>query len=190
MVDIATVSVISSAALAGLTIAAGVFGGERQRTHEADLDFEKRVWDRKSEALFTVIEKCRMLIASDDPVTDDNREAYALNLSKTLDSLHNVRSTVEAFASSQCRAQLALLIEALEESGVKHDLGRRADYWLKMSMEVQGIENFEQKRRYSDRQKEVQREAAADLDLDLPRLRTVAQALLEAARESVRRPRD
>jgi hypothetical protein len=40
MVDIATVSVVSSGLVALGTIAVNFIGGERQRRHEADLDFE------------------------------------------------------------------------------------------------------------------------------------------------------
>jgi hypothetical protein len=85
VVDIATVSVVSSALLAGLTIGANLLAGERQRRHEADLDFEARVWDRKSEALFEVMNQYRLLIGAGN-VTELNRTTYALDLSKLLDA--------------------------------------------------------------------------------------------------------
>lgn len=187
--DIATVSVVSSATLAGLTIAANVYSGERQRRHETDLDFEKRVWERKSEVLLKVIEECRTLIASVEPVTDDNRLNYALHLSKMLDRLDDTRSTVEAFASSRCREALTDLIDAFEASGVKYDMGRRAEHWLNKSLEA-GLEDIESRRRYQDWRADAEKQAAEGFNPDLPGLRRRAEHLLEAARESVRRPKD
>jgi hypothetical protein len=189
MVDIATVSVVSSATLAGLTIAANVLTGERQRRHEADLDFEKRVWERKSDALFEVIDLCRRVIDG-MPLTDDNRLEYALDLSKTLDDLSARLSAVEAFASSRCRQELTDFMAALRDSGVKHAAGRSVDHFRSKSGEVSPLEDLSQWQRYVDWRKEAEADAVADFKLDLPDLRARAERLLEAARESVRRPKD
>ncbi|MEP7739152.1 hypothetical protein ABKW28_15990 [Nocardioides sp. 31GB23] len=189
MVDIATVSVVSSAALAGLTIAANVYGGERQRRHEADLDFEKRVWERKSEALFEVIRQCRTLADSDAPVDDTNRLAYALDMSKMLDTLHDNLSTVEAFASSKCREGLTDLIEALRNGGVKHRHGRDVDHWRGLAADT-SIEETQGRWLYYSWRKQSEAKAVADFDPDLDDLRARAEHLLEAARESVRRAKD
>lgn len=189
MVDIATVSVLSSAALAGLTIAANVYGGERQRRHEADLDFEKRVWERKSEALFEVIRQCRSLADSAQSVTDENRLTYALNMSKMLDTLHDNLSTVEAFASSKCREELSGFVEALRSGGVKHRHGRDVDHWRDLAVETP-IHDMQSKMLYSSWRKQSEAKAVADFDPDLDDLRARAERLLEAARESVRRPKD
>ncbi len=187
--DIATVSVVSTAAVAGLTIATNVYTGERQRRHETDLDFEKRVWERKSEVLLKVIQECQRLRASDDPVTEDNRVTYALNLSRMLDTLHDTRPTVEAFASSRCRESLTDLIDAFEKSGVKYDVGRRAEHWLDKALKT-GLADMESRRRYRDWRQKAEEEAVADFGPDLTDLRARAERLLEAARESVRRAKD
>lgn len=189
MVDIATVSVISSAAVAGLTIAANVFTGERQRRHEADLDFEARVWERKSEALFEVIRQCHRLADSDRPVTDDNRVGYALEMSKMLDMLHDQVSTVEAFASSRCRTELRGLIEALRAGGVTHRDGADVAHWRNQSLDTPS-DDYESKRTYWAWAEQSEKRAVANFDPDIDDLRARAVRLLEAARESVRRPKD
>jgi hypothetical protein len=148
------------------------------------------VWERKSEALFTVIHQCRMLADSDAPVTDDNRLTYAVNLSKMLDKLHDTRSTVEAFASSRCREELTGLIEALRNSGVKEGVGGRVDHHWKKSLEVKPSEDFKTWDLHMGWRKEAEEEAVADFEPDLSDLRARAERLLEAARESVRRPKD
>lgn len=188
MVDVATVSVVSSAVVAVGTIAVNFIGGERQRRHEADLDFEARVWERKSEALFEVIGAARNLLDSDAPV-GENPLSYALYLSKMLDALNSTRSTVETLASNRCREELAALIEALHSQGVKEYVGHRSDRYLHKGLEA-GVDDVESWRRYSKYRKEAEDEAVADFHLNLADLQTHAARLLEAARESVRRPKD
>lgn len=135
MVDIATVSVVSSAAVALGTLAVNFIGSERQRKHESDLDFEKRVWAQKSEALFSLMEECRFLADSDLPITDTNREGYALDLSKSLDRLHAVRPAVDAFASTRTRTELNGLMATMLAGGAKHHYGNDAaryfDLWMR-----------------------------------------------------------
>lgn len=189
MVDIATVSVVSSAALAGLTIAVNVYSGERQRRHEADLDLEKRVWERKSAALFEVIDQCRRVVDGVD-LTDDNRLSYALDLSKSLDALLGQFSAVEAFASTRCRQELSGLVGALRESGVKQGVGREVAHYIEVGMEVSPIDHPKRWGRFRDWRKEAEERALADFEPDLSELRERAGRLLEAARESVRRPKD
>lgn len=189
-VDIAAISVVSSAVVAIGTVAVNFLSGERQRKHETDLDFEARVWEKKSAALFTVIEHCRAL-ADSGPVTADNRTEYALALSRTLDDLQEVRSTVDAFASTRCREQLTDLIEALKAFGVKSDAGRDARHWSKMALEALGqTHDSEAFAGYRHMQHDAENDAVADFDPDLPDLRARAERLLEAARESARRPKD
>lgn len=129
--DIATVSVVASALVALGTLAVNFIGGERQRSHEADLDFEKRVWEEKSQALFAVIKECRVMIDSDDSLTDDTRQSWALYLSRRLDTFTDAQATVEALASTRCRTELTGLVEAMRSSGVKDYLGNRVDRFEK-----------------------------------------------------------
>jgi hypothetical protein len=201
MVDIAAISVVSSGVVALGTIAANFVGGERQRKHETGLDFEKRVWERKSEALFTVIEECRTLLDVDEPLTDDSRTWWALNLSRRLDALRDARSTVEALASSQCRNELGGLVQALRAQGVKDYVGHRVDRYEREWLEamapdsgtfVAGLttESIQRGSRIRQRMEKAEEQAVADFAPDLPDLRARAERLLEAARESVRRPSD
>lgn len=187
--DIAIVSVISSAVVALGTIGANFISGERQRSHEADLDFERRVWERKSEALFAVIERARSLADSADPVTDDNRLTYALNLSRLLEALLDNRAAVEAFASSDCRTALTALIDAMEAQGVKSDVGAREARYTSQAMKA-GIANVDSYNFYRDLAKEVDQEALAEFEPDLAALNARAERLLEAARLSVRCPKE
>lgn len=189
MVDIATVSVVSSGLVALGTLGANFIGGERQRRHDADLNFEMRVWERKSEALFTVIERCRLVTDSDIPLTDGNRKFHALYLSKMLDALNGTRSTVEAFASSRCREELAGLIEALRTAGVKRYVGNRVDRFHQQRLDADP-EDLSTRKRCQDLVRAAEEKAVADFDPDLRDLRARAERLLEAARESVRRPKD
>jgi hypothetical protein len=209
MVDIATVSVVSSGLVALGTIVTNSIGGERQRSHETDLDFEKRVWERKSEALFGVIHECRTMLDTLDreELNDDdhNRLWWALHLSRRLDALHDVRSTVEALASSECRSALTSLVEAMTEQGVEQYVGRRVDsYRTQMSEddppETSGdalvarldprMQKIRRHQRYREWINEAEQEALADFNPNLPDLQSRAHRLLEAARESVRRPKD
>lgn len=189
MVDIATVSVVSSAAVALGTLAVNFIGGERQRKHEADLDFERRVWERKSEALFTVMQQCRRLADSDDPVTEDNRETYALNLSKLLDQLAEVRPTIEAFASTRCSNELSGLIEALTTSGVTLHVGARNSRLMRELVKLDINDNSGWSRNKEQRD-EAKAQAVAGFDPELSDLQAGARGLIDAARESVRRPKD
>lgn len=188
MVDIATVSVISSAALAGGTILANFVGGERQRGHEADLDFERRVWERKSEALFSLMQECRFLADSDIPLTDENREGYALDLSKSLDRLHEVRSAIDAFASTRTRTELTGLMDTMLAGGAKHrygnDAGRYFDLWIEAGTD------WDNRKYWREQEAAAKARAVEDFDPDMDDIRARAERLLEAARESVRRPKD
>lgn len=199
MVDIATVSVVSSALVALGTIAVNFIGGERQRSHEAGLDFEKRVWERKSESLFAVIQECRALLDADEPLVDETRTWWALGLSRHLDALRNVRSTVEAFASARCRVELTELVDAMSAQGVKEYLGHRVDRYNKLMLEVPFSDTYStqdiqkevaQRNRYREWIKETEDEALVDFAPDLVDIHERAARLLEAARESVRRPND
>lgn len=195
MPDIATVSVIASATLAALTIGANVFTGERQRRHEADLDFEGRVWDQKSTALFAVIRECHR-ITERGYVTDANRLGYALRLSEVLDALHALLPAVEAFASSQCRKELNGLINELQRQGVKMGAAGRAAHWRKQYLDafpetgVHPVKDMQRQVRYHQWAQEAEQEAVKEFKPDLPELRGRAQELMDAARESVRRPKD
>jgi hypothetical protein len=190
MVDIATVSVVSSSLVALGTLGVTFVGGERQRKHESDLDFEARVWERKSEALFTVMEQCRRVIESNDPVTDDNRLSYALEASKVLDKLHGARPTVEAFASSRCRDELNGLIEVFEQCGVQYGTGARVARLWKQEMETSPSEDYETWKRVGEWRKDAEGEVIVGFEPDLDLWHRQAQRLLDAARESVRRPKD
>jgi len=187
--DIATVSVISSSVVALGTVGANFMSGERQRRHEADLDFERRAWERKSDALFVVIERARSLADSSEPVTDDNRLTYALDLSMLLDALLTNRATVEAFASSDCRATLTALINTMQSQGVKPGVGEREARYRNLAMEA-GIDNPERWDIYRKWWKEAEREATTHFNPDLSALHPLAERLLEAARLSVRRPKE
>lgn len=189
MVDIATVSVITSAALAGGTILANFVGGERQRGHEADLDFERRVWERKSEALFSLMEECRFLADSDLPITDNNREGYALDLSKSLDRLHNVRSAIDAFASTRTRTELNGLMEAMLAGGVKHHAGNEAKRYFNLALNT-GIDEIKTRRMWREYEDKARARAVENFEPDIDSIRERAGRLLEAARESVRSPKD
>ncbi|MBM7506551.1 hypothetical protein JOE61_000365 [Nocardioides salarius] len=199
--DIATVSVVASALVALGTLAANFIGGERQRSHEADLDFEERVWEEKSRALFAVIKECRVMIDSDDSLTDDTRQSWALYLSRRLDTLTDAQATVEAFASTRCRTELTGLVEAMRSSGVKDYLGNRVDRFEKEWFDVLKydpntmptsdlLDDIKRRRRFQEWADDAKKEAVADFDPDLPDLQGRAQRLLDAARESVRRPKD
>ena len=205
--DIAAVSVVSSGVVALGTIVANFIGGERQRSHETDLDFEKRVWDRKSDALFQVIEECRTMLDSFGGVEmkDENRVWWALHLSRRRDALRDVRSTVEALASSECRGDLTAVIEAMDAQGVKEYLGRRVDRHREQMFADAPPEAsaeqllgrldpqarfFERMQRYGEQIKETEARAVADFQPDLVELRERTERLLESARASVRRPKD
>lgn len=201
MVDIATVSVVSSGLVALGSIAANFVGGERQRRHETDLDFEKRVWVEKSKTLFTVIKECRGIVDSDDPLTDDSRESWALYLSKRLDTLTDAQATVEAFASTRCRAELTGLIDAMRSYGVKDYLGNRVDRLEKESYSLlecdpnttptsELLDDMKKRQRFRAWAEEARKEAVVDFAPSLPDLQARAQRLIDAARESVRRPKD
>jgi hypothetical protein len=199
MVDIATVSVVSSSLVALGTIAANFIGGERQRSHETDLDFERRVWEEKSKALFAVIRDCRAVIDSDDPLTDDSRKSWALYLSKRLDAFTDVQATIEAFASTECRTALTDLIDALRSAGVKDYLGNRVKRYEDLMAKVplsppsdtqSTLAEVKQRQKYRQWIEETEQAAVTDFNPDLPDLQARAQRLLEAARGSVRRPKD
>lgn len=192
MVDIATVSVVASAAVALGTVAANFIGGERQRRHETDLDFERRVWERKSEALFSLMKECRSLADADLPITDKNRQRYALDLSKALDRLHDVRAAVEAFASTRCRTDLTALIDAMLAGGIKYRSANAADRYSKLALQsITGdAPNSDAWIRWRDLEKALIAEAVEDFDPDMLDIRAKAQRLLDSARESVRRPKD
>lgn len=189
MVDIATVSVVSSAAVALGTLIVNFVGGERQRKHESDLDFERRVWDEKSEGLFIAMKVSRNLLDGYEPITDENRGTYALNLSRRLDALVEVRPTIDAFASTECRKALAELIEGLTRGGVKTYFGRRHDSLLTAMMNLD-VNDHSGWQRNKDSRDEAQAKAVEFFDPDLEYLHDRAYRLLEAARESVRRPKD
>ncbi|GAA4757395.1 hypothetical protein GCM10023350_48760 [Nocardioides endophyticus] len=189
MVDIATVSVVSSAGLAALTIAANVFTGERQRKHESDLDFERRVWDKKSEALFVVIETCEELIEAPDPEGESD-QWLAFGLSRLLDALTANRAAVDAFASSTCRNELTSLIKAMNGGGVKEGLGRRWDRLWDRLREVDIRTDYERWKSVWEQREKAESEVLDGFAPDMQVLRGQAERLLEAARESVRRPKD
>lgn len=201
MVDIATVSVVSSGLVALGTVAASFIGGERQRRHETDLDFEKRVWEGKSETLLTVIKECRGIIDSDGPLTEHSRQSWALYLSKRLDIFTDAQATVEAFASTRCRAELSGLIDSMRSSGVKDYLGNRVDRFEKEWFAILKhdpntmptsdlLDDLNKRKRYKEWADEAKEKAVAEFDPDLPELQARAQRLLDAARDSVRRPKD
>lgn len=188
MVDIATVSVVSSAAVALGTLAVNFIGSERQRKHESDLDFEKRVWDQKSEALFSVMNISRILATDGDAITDANRRTYAINLSKRLDDLHTARGVVDAFASTRCAVALTLLIDAMRDGGVKHNVGYRVDRLREQSMELDPDD--ERWASYRDWRKQAEAKALENFDPNLADIRAKAERVFDAARESVRRSKD
>lgn len=189
MVDVAAVSVITSGAVAIGSILVTVYNAGRQRQHEADMDFEKRVWDQKSEALFSVMTTSRMLATDGDAITDANRMTYALNLSKRLDDLHAARGVVDAFASTRCAVALTLLIDAMRDGGVKHNLGYRVSRLGEQSMKLDPTD-FDLSGRYREWRNEAEQSALQDFDPDLADIRKRAGDLFDAARESVRRPKD
>lgn len=189
MVDVATVSVVSSAAVALGTLAVNFIGNERQRKHEADLDFERRAWDRKSEALFSLMEECRFLIDSDIPITDSNRQAYALDLSRSLDRLHGVRAAVDAFASTRCRIELTGIMDVMQSGGVKHHSGEEARRYLNYSVETD-IDDIEMRRRWRELEDAGKARAVENFDPNMNDIRARAARLLDATRESVRRPKE
>lgn len=164
-------------------------GGERQRRHESDLDFERRVWDEKSEALFIVMRVCHN-IADDYPaLTEANRKPYALNLSRRLDALAEVRPTIEAFASRRCSDDLSDLIDELVAAGVKYHEGRRAHILMEQVVDISLDDTAAWERNRAEREKSAAL-AMEHFAPDLDGLRYKALRLLEAARESVRRPKD
>ena len=185
MVDVAGVSVVSSAAVALGSIVVTVYNAERQRSHEADLDFEKRVWDRKSAAIFTLMEECREL--SDFPNTaDDNRTGQAVRLSRMLDTLLDARPIVDAFASTRCSRELTALIEGLVAAGVAGGYGNDARYWWGKARAAPAHESLT----FRQFAKESEEDAASGFEPDLDALRAQAKRLYGAARESVRRAKD
>lgn len=191
MPDIATVSVISSAALAGLTVAANVVIAERQRKHEADLSFEARVWEQKSKALFEVIHKCHEILDIDE-TDESNRTRQAVQLSKILDALHDNEPVVGAYASAECRTRLEGVIGTMRAAGVKLDMGRRATLWMNKTREtireLGASEGMDKWRRYDEYRTEAESAAVAEFaPEDLPMIQQRARNLIEAARESVRR---
>jgi hypothetical protein len=190
MVDVAAISVVSSGLVALGTIAVNFVGGERQRKHESGLDFERRVWDKKSESLFSLIQESRVLTNYEDPIPEKYQEWHALNLSRVLDALYESQAPVEAFASEDCRRELAGLIEAMRKGGVKGDVGRRSNLWFNKMREVNPTEDYATWSRYMKYRNEAGEEAVANFDPDIKDFQVRAGRLLEAARQSVRRARD
>lgn len=189
MVDVAALSVISSGVVALGTIATTLFSGERQRKHETDLDFERRVWEKKSEALFAVIEVCEELIEARDP-TEETDWWMALGLSKLLDDLTDSRAAVGAFASSTCRKQLTSLIKAMRDGGIRPGTGHRWDQSWERLREVDMETEWDRWKVIWDQRRKAQEEAVKDFRPDMKAIRAQAEQLLDAARDSVRRPKD
>lgn len=190
MVDIAAISVVSSAVVALGTIATTFIGGERQRKHESDLDFEKRAWAKKSEALFAVIQVCEELIEAPDPQEGNSDSWLAFGLSRVLDDLTDNRAAVGAFASTTCREDLNVLIRAMKNGGVKRGLGRRWDRLWDDLRQVDIATDYERWEGLWERRKKAEEEVVDGFAPDMPALRTSAGNLLEAARQSVRRAKD
>jgi hypothetical protein len=190
MVDIAAISVVSSSVVALGTIATTFIGGERQRKHESDLDFENRVWDKKAEALFAVIQACEELIEAPDPEEGEADSWLALGLSRVLDDLAYKRAAVDAFASTTCRQNLNILIKTMKDGGVKGGLGRRWDRLWDRLREVDVKTDFERWSGLWEQRQKVEQEVVDGFAPDMPALRASAGNLLEAARQSVRRAKD
>lgn len=186
--DAATVSVTASAAVALGTLAVTFIGGERERRQEAALDFERRVWEKKSEALLTVIELCRSF-AEAPPITADNKLHYALTYSEMMNDLHHIQPVVDAFSSTECRTALSAFLSELKREGVAPGAGRRSRHFRDRAMEIPA-EDFELKSYCMNQWKAADQAAVENFDLDLDAAQDRARAVLEAARESVRRSHD
>lgn len=93
------------------------------------------------------------------------------------------------------------LIEAMRSGGVKDYLGNRADRFEKESYNIieydpattptsDLLKDMDRRKRYREWADEAKKQAAADFAPDLDDMQARAQRLLDAARESVRRPKD
>lgn len=191
MVDIATVSVISSAAVAGITVASNLLAGERQRSHETKLDFEKRVWQLKSETLFIAIKESRSLLAYEDTIPLDERAGSAVHLSEILDRLTDVSPSIDAYASSESREALERVIEALHDAGIREGVGKRVRRYSKLAREAPtGIENFPTLQKYMQWREDATKEASERFTGAMATVKRRADELIACARRSVREPRD
>lgn len=186
--------------------------GEKQRQHEADLDFRGRVWERKSEALFEVIKDCEQIVDTPWSPEDSVREEAAVSLSQVLDRLDAQRPTIHALASEDCRNGLHDLMARLVSAGVKHGEGNEAAKWRARAKELDAsteirpdrpggftavppdeAARLQTKFRFEKWEKQHRAEAFKDLTLPpsvLADIMDSATALREAARESIGRPRD
>ncbi|KQY55667.1 hypothetical protein ASD11_14220 [Aeromicrobium sp. Root495] len=191
MVDIATVSVISSAAVAGITVASNLLASERQRSHETRLDFEKRVWQLKSETLFVAIKESRSLLAYEDTVVAEERATSAVHLSELLDRLTDVSPSIDAYASSESREALDRVIEALQDAGIMEGIGQRVRHYSKLVREApSGIENFPTLQRRIQWQEDATNAASEGFTGAMVTVKQYADELLACARRSIREPRD
>ena len=93
---VALASVVSSGlvALGGLWLTYRT--GHEQRKHEADLAYEERAWETKSEGLFKVIAAARVLVDTLSDPNEHGRNTIGLVAFAVRDSLEEEVPLVEA----------------------------------------------------------------------------------------------
>ncbi|ANH39967.1 hypothetical protein I601_3561 [Nocardioides dokdonensis FR1436] len=181
---VALTSVVSSGLVALGGIGATVWSGRQQRQHEKRLAYEGRAWERKSDALFSVIASARRLL---DVLEGDERrrERLGVDVESILDDLRESGPIVEAYASEACRAalhDLATLLDAAERDLVAPFQVARI---RRQKEEAIDAGDFEEAARLRHRERQVSRAAAEALNLDQQEAASRARRLIAAARDSV-----
>ncbi len=186
--DIATISVIASAAVALGSLGVTAWNAERQRKHERGLDFEQRVWEEKSKALFAIIEQCREFLDLEvrmDRLDEHGHKIISAEFGQRLDRLTDQMPTVEAFASQECREALHDLVAGMRAGGVKRGYG---SLFRQLGEQARSTDDANERGRIEQRRWDLLDLTSDGFDLDMQQAKQLSQRLLDAARQSARTP--
>lgn len=182
-------AVIGSNIVALASLSLTFMSARKQRKHDAARDFEARVWEHKSAALFSTIERCLDLV---DRLNDNTAAGHqarvvgsTIRLRKTLEGALPV---VHAYASDPCRQAFWVVDRLTREveydvtlwhllDRVRTEIGQTTTYADDAAAEHLDAE-----------ERRTLEALAPTVRYDANRLEKAVRELLRSARESLRNP--
>lgn len=183
---VALASVVSSGLVALVGLWLTYRSGRDQRRHEKALAYEQRAWEKKSESLFAVINAARTLLDTMSAVTPSLRDMIAFRVFSVADVLDEEVALVEAYASTDTIKAFHSLRDLLHSANSDLLLESRITKKRKAKEEAIDDQDFQTAARLRDEERQLMRSAVDRLGIDLDEVAKRAEALLAAARASVR----
>jgi hypothetical protein len=193
MDGVALASVVSTGSVAVLTLVFNATTKRGDRKHDMNLEFQKRVWDTKSTALLSLIQRCESISAAATEPNADREDRQAALWWRFYDSGFTIHTPeLVAYASDSLNHHVSDLQREMQRAS-KADAMVNAmthDYAVRKarSAKEEAIDrrDYEAAVKYRDEERSHTRALGAESGINLEQVERICRDIVAGAREDLR----